>query len=301
MGTRTGISLKIAGIVFLVSSVFVSILVYMNVEEQKSFFEKAYVDKAVILAKSLDSGIESREELNNREMLLVKINKLIWENPEILKMSINLPDSETLKVAVSSDAGAVGASASPQNYRSYQNDITYHEISEKGSIRTMTVTTPIHLSGTRAGTYEMVISTSSIDEAIALQGKKLIILAAADFLVFILFLLFLLDRSLVKPIKELISGAEIISKGNLDYKAAIKSDDELGRLASAFNRMTEDLKSSQTELKKRYAGLEEKVQERTTELNEKVKELERFNKLAIGRELKMVELKKRVRELEGKK
>jgi len=44
--------------------------------------------------------------------------------------------------------------------------------------------------------------------------------------------------------------------------------------------------------------LEEQVEGRTRELKSKIAELERFNKLAIGRELKMIELKNRIKELE---
>jgi len=52
--------------------------------------------------------------------------------------------------------------------------------------------------------------------------------------------------------------------------------------------------------------LEQRVQERTAEvvaksdeLKQKNRELERFNKLFVNRELRMVELKKRISELEN--
>jgi len=45
--------------------------------------------------------------------------------------------------------------------------------------------------------------------------------------------------------------------------------------------------------------LEERVKERTAELAAKNAELEKMNKLFVGRELKMVELKERIKELEG--
>lgn len=44
--------------------------------------------------------------------------------------------------------------------------------------------------------------------------------------------------------------------------------------------------------------LEEEVEKRTDELKVKIAELERFNRLAVGRELKMIELKAKIRELE---
>lgn len=51
------------------------------------------------------------------------------------------------------------------------------------------------------------------------------------------------------------------------------------------------------ELKKLQKGLEQKVEERTRQYKEKMEELEKFNKLAVGRELKMVELKQEIEKL----
>jgi len=55
------------------------------------------------------------------------------------------------------------------------------------------------------------------------------------------------------------------------------------------------------ELKKLQINLEEQVAEKTKELQEKLTTLEKFTKLTVGRELKMVELKSKIKELEVKK
>jgi hypothetical protein len=52
------------------------------------------------------------------------------------------------------------------------------------------------------------------------------------------------------------------------------------------------------ELKELVENQEKIIQEKTKELQEKIDELERFRKIAVGRELKMVELKEKVKELE---
>lgn len=50
------------------------------------------------------------------------------------------------------------------------------------------------------------------------------------------------------------------------------------------------------ELRKLNASLEEEVKKRTLELQEKLDELETFKKVAVGRELKMIELKEKLKE-----
>jgi len=78
----------------------------------------------------------------------------------------------------------------------------------------------------------------------------------------------------------------------------------LSRLVPAIERELKDVivrrerKQVEEELIKYRMHLEELVKERTDELDEKNKELERFNKLFVGRELRMIELKKQIAELE---
>jgi len=104
-------------------------------------------------------------------------------------------------------------------------------------------------------------------------------------------------RSISKPLDKLTKGTEIIGKGNLEYKIDVKSKDEIGELATAFNKMTNNLGSSREQLK----NYSENLKERAKELEEKISELEKFHKMTVGRELRMIELKNRIKELEAKK
>jgi C4-dicarboxylate-specific signal transduction histidine kinase len=84
--------------------------------------------------------------------------------------------------------------------------------------------------------------------------------------------------------------------------------DQLSARAQALGRLTkklEEIKSSleirilarTRELQEGAQKLEEQVQGRTRELRDKITELEKFNSLAVGRELKMVELKEEIARL----
>ena len=91
---------------------------------------------------------------------------------------------------------------------------------------------------------------------------------------------------LTRPIMKLKKTVREISEGNLDERVEIESKDEIGELGTAFNKMTEKLKQTQEEI-------EAKIMNRT-------KELEKVNGYMVGRELKMIELKKKIKDFERK-
>ena len=55
--------------------------------------------------------------------------------------------------------------------------------------------------------------------------------------------LFLVSKSLIKPLEILNENAKLIGQGNLDKKIEVKNKDEIGELANSFNLMTENLKT----------------------------------------------------------
>jgi len=72
---------------------------------------------------------------------------------------------------------------------------------------------------------------------------------------------FFLARALVRPLRALQRGAEQIGAGDLDRHIEVRTGDELEGLAEQFNHMSAQLRES-------YAGLERKVEQRTSELTE---------------------------------
>ena len=57
------------------------------------------------------------------------------------------------------------------------------------------------------------------------------------------------------------------------------------------------VKARTRELRELAERQEEIIRERTKEIQERMEELERFHRLAVGRELKMIELKKKIKNL----
>jgi PAS domain S-box-containing protein len=76
--------------------------------------------------------------------------------------------------------------------------------------------------------------------------------------------------------------------------------DREGRVASVMtvSRDITDRKHAEEEKSRLNAELEQRVKQRTAELEQRNAELDKMNKLFVGRELRIVELKERIRELE---
>ena len=76
-----------------------------------------------------------------------------------------------------------------------------------------------------------------------------------------------------------------------------QSDGKIGGII-IFSEVITGRKNAEEELKKHREHLEEQVHERTMELETKIAEIERLNKLFVGRELRLIELKENIKELE---
>ena len=77
-----------------------------------------------------------------------------------------------------------------------------------------------------------------------------------------LVLSWLISRSLTVPIQELVTGTSAIESGNYSAKVKVRGRDELGKLGHAFNAMASRIQAS-------YAALEQRIAERTHELEER--------------------------------
>jgi HAMP domain-containing protein len=150
--------------------------------------------------------------------------------------------------------------------------------------------------GTNDWTFWLGFSISSISNILNDILVTVSLLSAVIICVLAVFLFFTV-KMFTKPIGEILEGTKKVAEGMLDTTITIRSRDELGRLAESFNDMTKDLRDSKDRIEQYNRTLEEKVDSRTKELQEKNQELDRFNRLAVGRELRMIELKKTVQEL----
>ena len=114
-------------------------------------------------------------------------------------------------------------------------------------------------------------------------GLAILLIAISSILVSYFFI----SKTILEPLIQLKQATEKISRGHLDVPIEIKSKDELGELATSFNEMVASLKESKSDIEKK--------------INKRTKGLKKLNQYMVGRELKMIELKKEISELKDKK
>lgn len=127
-----------------------------------------------------------------------------------------------------------------------------------------------------------VVAKMDIGEAMAFVKvfRDQVLMFAGFAGVMLLMISFLVTTQISRPISELAEAADQIREGNLGVKIKTGRKDEIGRLAKALSRMARQVASSRESLR------------------EKVEKLEKFNQTAVGRELKMRELKERLAQAE---
>ena len=144
----------------------------------------------------------------------------------------------------------------------------------------------VRLQQAAAGSLELAAQTRS-RLARAQTGTTRLVMSALVVMVAIiggLLLLVLLD--VVRPIRRLQAGAEIVGGGDLGHRVGVSARDEIGELAQAFDTMTQrlqDLTVSREELEaeaERTMRAQSLLQQRTRELERSNAELEQFASVA---------------------
>ncbi len=135
------------------------------------------------------------------------------------------------------------------------------------------------------GVVDIIVSLDILKADLVSYRNRIIVLT--------LLLIFLLAASLTfftihlvnRPVNELLRHTTRLAQGQLDCEMPPASNDELGELMRAFQLMTNNLRQARDDLEEWGRTLEEKVKERTDELQQVQSQLVHTEKLASLGEL----------------
>jgi PAS domain S-box-containing protein len=111
--------------------------------------------------------------------------------------------------------------------------------------------------GNNKSSFWLGFSTEEVSQA----AKKIVLSVTAFFALALAVLavaLYLTIEYFTKPIKVLAEGAALVENGRLSHRVPVKSSDELGGLAHAFNQMAEHLETTTTSIDSLYREIAER-------------------------------------------
>ncbi|PWB74768.1 hypothetical protein C3F09_03510 [candidate division GN15 bacterium] len=132
------------------------------------------------------------------------------------------------------------------------------------------------------GYIEMGLSLQHVNRSI-LEAKIASYFLTAIIVIGAILLLTFTVGIVARPITRLVEVTDRVSHGDLNAKVEINQADEIGHLARTFNNMIESLRQSRSEIEQYNRTLEEKIVERTLQLEEAQAQLIQSEKMgAIG-------------------
>jgi len=107
---------------------------------------------------------------------------------------------------------------------------------------------------------------------------------------------YFIAKNITNSVMKLKNFTDEIGRGKFDTKTEVRSKDEIGELSEAFDKMVQNLKRFQEDVRNYTKELEKSKKELVSKIND----LEQYKKVTVGRELQMIGLKKQIQELEEK-
>ncbi|UCF68317.1 MAG: HAMP domain-containing protein [Acidobacteriota bacterium] len=134
------------------------------------------------------------------------------------------------------------------------------------------------------GVLDVEMSIAPVERTLEATQWRTLWTTAALFLIVIVVMALFVNRVVHKPVAELVEGTRRVAKGELDTRLTVRGRNELSRLAEAFNQMAGDLEVARREITDWSERLEQKVIEKTDELQRAQRQVLHMEKMAsIGK------------------
>ncbi|MEK7867727.1 MAG: HAMP domain-containing sensor histidine kinase [Planctomycetota bacterium] len=281
---------KITGTAFALIVTSLVTVAWTFTEHEKELLREQLDLRGQVMARNLARTILVPLEVGRKDEILAQVEGLLQE--EDVQYAAIVAEDEKLTIAKGKDVMAdVSRVAMPKEPPSGAARVATRELA---AIACLEFAVPI--VGTKAveegigddlverpfvrGVAVVGLSERRMVEKVT-EARNRVFTLIAGLIAASLVICALLIGTIVRPLRELTRGTKSLAMGNLDLEVKVRSGDELGELAEAFNHLSKRLKASYEEISQSNAQLavanqelknwnlklEEQVAERTRRLS----------------------------------
>jgi len=266
LGLLTKLNLLAVGFIVATALGVTAFLISQQIRDEQARLKTQAAAISTMLAELADDPI-SASDMSSLDLVLDRLGS----NPDIAYIVVEDPQQRPLVTRLYGDATL----PPPPDTLPALGDMIATEQKDAGR-RYFDVTLPV-LSPRMPGKANAAVQRPIIgyvrlgmrfdSSKGQLQGNLLGALSVVGALVVVAIIFtLLLTRRLIAPIRQLMRAARAVGAGKLNVYVAARSNDELGLLTHTFNHMTQRLSESQAQVAIYQRTLEEKVAQRTKEL-----------------------------------
>lgn len=246
---------------------------YLNAQTEHRVQLAAQMKRDIrIVAESISSSIEKMQYINELIHIQKLVDRLSAESEIISRIMIVDDNSRTIAC---NDLSRVGMIADDNGVRAIINGADIY--TRLAPVQKMyMVDMPLKIGGEFKGVVSIGYAARDYYAHLSEIFRFGLLISGMGILMGIL-LSFQVSSPIIKPIRRLTEVTKRLAAGNLSERATVSSKDEVGALATAFNQMAEDLAHSKEEIDQYSKTLEQKVRQRTQELeisNQELREIQ---------------------------
>lgn len=226
---------KIAGTLLIILGMTVATLGIVTFNRQNEMLRNEIKSRALTMAHELAS-VGKEGLLTKQELPVVSTIEDIMKRDNVVYAMILDDEGRVFAHNDFSKKGGIlngpADTAAARARALYIQEVPWH------ADTIMDATMPIMLQskGLKIGSARVGLSEQTLNTAIRRQ-KNAYLWVAFGFVVVGILLSFALARVLTKPLDSLAAGMQVVAKGDLRKLVQVTSNDEIGRLTSAFNEM----------------------------------------------------------------
>ncbi len=220
-------------------SVVIAVTSYTSLRRREAGLNQAMRSEVVAHAYTLQIALEDLFRAGRSSDAAHLVDRLS-DNPYLFRVTLF---DETGRVLIYSDLDTAGEqSTDPEVLKTIATGNRIEHLHVTGGQEYFAIILPVQLGEGRQGAFEIAQPTASLQADIAHARRTQATNLAAVVGVILIIVSVVLRRSLARPIKALLEGAEAIGRGDLSYRVTLlRKNDEFSRLASEFNRMADSL------------------------------------------------------------